>query len=983
VPHARDELIELCWPNLDPAKARRQLSDALSDLKRTLGEVVATPDPDSVVWVGLPADITILRSLLDQGARTSGLAAATQLLAAADLYRGEFLAGFSLDGAEAFAEWQEEGRTSVSFDITDALSRAAEILLNIGDARGAIDAALRGLVLDSLREGTWRLLMEARAATGDRDGALRDYARCRDVLTRELGLAPAPETEELRRRLAAGPDTVGATFVSPKNTGSSATIPHSLRLPQKAPAMVGRERELGLLLNRWQRIGSERGGIALISGEPGIGKSRLAAEFAARASAAGALVAATRCPNLAEPPPYGPIEEAIRSILPSLRPAALSNLAPEWLSWLGRLIPEIALGALPAPVLPVEEERARLAEAVSRLLDVVSKDQPLLLVIDDLQWAHPTSITVVHTLLTRPWRGMVMGTYRDTDSETAATEVLERLADDAGRDDLLTRIRLGPVSNEDAEMLVRQILKSDDLGIKVRPAALTEVAEGNPLFVLELTRAVLENPEDPDLPETLTRTIRGRLARLTQQARRTLEFISVFGEPITPELVASASAVPRTDEALIDAIEELTARRLLQDSSRKSELSIAHRLIGSVVYESLSSARRRALHYRAAVALDSSTVHEATQTEILVRHYRLAGEPMLAAQKAMEAADRALSLAEVETAFQRYRTAGELFARAASQAESAAAYELAADVSMIACGDAGSGGCYSKALEIAITARLERKVEARLHRKMAELQARFGYDPQDQFAKAKAHIDSAFELTDPVETDELSRIYSARSFIRSDEDDLVGAEIDALEAVRLADAESAAWLQAMDALGISWFGMGRLEEGLQACVERVGVATRLKLPVEVLDACYNAALACLALGDVEAGKNYARLSIETSKSAGIFARTKMSQVVLADAFCMQDRWAEAEEVANAYLRDPFHQEFLRFNNMVMRMILADALAHRDDWEGARQLAQADSDCPLGADFMGIRGRVKERLRALGLYDLTSNPDPERPAPTQA
>jgi DNA-binding SARP family transcriptional activator len=969
-PHGRDELIELCWPNLDPVKARRQLSDALSDLKRTLGDVLTSPDTNTVAWCGPSADIAILKSQLDVAARTSGRDAATRLITAADLYSGEFLAGFTLDGADAFAEWQEEKRTSVSFDITHALSRAAELLLNDGDSRGAIDAALRSLTIDNLREDNWRLLMEARAAGGDRDGAIRDYARCRDTLSRELGLAPAPETEEVRRRLTADPGSVGAAFVPSKRTRSNTGFPQSLRLLQGAPAMVGRERELGLLLSRWQRIDAEQSGVALVAGEPGIGKSRLAAEFAARAAAAGALVAATRCPNLGDPPPYGPIEEAIRSILPLLQPAALSSLAPEWLSWLGRIVPEIALGAPSPPSLPVEEERARLAEAIWRVLDVLSQEQPLLLVIDDLQWAHPTSIGLVHALVARPWRGMILGTYRDTEAETTATEALQRLVDDAGRNDLLLHLCLGPLSAEDSESLVREMLKAGDQNVKVRPRALAEVGEGHPLFVLELTRAVMENPSDPDLPETLTSTIRGRLARLTQQARRTIELIAVFGEPITPELVARASGLQATDDALIESIEELTARRLLQDSARKAELSIAHRLIGSVVYDSLSSARRRALHARAAAALDSSAWHEATQTELLIRHFRLAGEPVLAAEKAMQAAERAFSLAEVETSFQRYRTAGDLFARAGRHREAAAAYESAGDTSMVACGDAGSGGCYSKALEVTIAAGLERPLEARLYRKMAELQARWGYDPEDQCANAKIRIESAFKLTDPTETDELSRLYSARSFIRSDEGDPIGAESDAAEAIRLAAPESPAWLQAMDALGKTWLTIGRWEDGIRTCIERIPVATKLNLLVEINDAYYLAALGSLALGDTEQAQEFAQLAIETSKRGGIFARVKMSQVVLADALCMQKRWADAEEVANAYLSDPFHERFLVFNNMMMRMILADCVAHRGDWDRARELAKADEAqaYPKDADFIGIRIRVRERLRAHGLWN---------------
>ncbi len=468
--HSRDELADLLWPELDPAKARRQLSDALTDLRRTLGAASVRTDSETVCWTGADADVARFASRIALANRSSGQEAEQALAEAVGLYAGEFLAGIRIENSEPFDEWLQDCRLRLSLDALAALARRGWLQLERGDAAGAIEAAARGLALDMLREDLWRLKIEAMAAKGDRQGALQEYDRCRETLERELGVAPEAETEALRRRLAAEPGSPASGSRETIAVRARPPLPFALRLPPGALPLTGRDLEMGKLLRRWGEALAGRGGLVLIVGEAGIGKSRLAAEFAARATASGALVLGARCPDLAAAPPHGPFEEALRGALGHLPPGSLTALG-DWLPWAGRLVPEIGLGAAVLENLPPEEERSRLAEAAGRLLEVIAAGRPLLLVLEDLHWAHPSTIALVHRLARRPWPAMILGTFRDTEPQTPGSTALSGVAADLASEARIERVTLGPLTEEAAASLVRTALSAAGSRIQTRPAA--------------------------------------------------------------------------------------------------------------------------------------------------------------------------------------------------------------------------------------------------------------------------------------------------------------------------------------------------------------------------------------------------------------------------------------------------------------------------------------------------------------------------------
>jgi DNA-binding SARP family transcriptional activator len=965
-PHSREEIAALIWPDLDPAKARRQLSDALADLRRTLGAGIVQADSETISWAGPPSDVARLGALITDANR--GPADAAALLAdASSLYAGEFLAGVHLDGAEAFEEWLADARLRLNLDALAAIARLARLRLDAGQYTAALDAATSGLAFDPLREDLWRLLIEARAASGDREGALQDYVRCRDTLQRELGVAPEPETEALRRRFSAEPGSIAASVKEIQAARARPPLPFALRLPPGALPLTGREKELGTLLRYWNEASSS-GGLALIVGEPGIGKTRLATEFAARVVADGGLTLGARCPDLADPPPHGPFEEALRAALPAVQQGELASLG-EWLPWAGRLLPELGLGFPTVGSVPPDEERSRLSEAAVRLLSIIAAGRPLLLILEDLHWAHPATVSLLHRLARRDWPALVLGTFRDTEPQTPGSTALLRVAADLAAEHRIQRLNLGPLPLQVTESLVRTALSTAGSRVRTRPAAVAEISEGHPLFAIELTRALIEAPDDPDLPETLTTAIRARMERASEQARRVLELAVVFGHPLSTDLLARASGLDPNDESLIAAIEELLARRLLKEEPGSSgHISPSHGLVTAAVYESLSAPRRRALHARAAAALESGPgPTSGDRMEALLRHYRLAGQLDRAAGWATKAAERALSLGEPQTALARYRSAAHLLLRAGQDVEAALALEKGGDATMGSCESTNiAGDAFMEALNIVDSLGEEKALKTRLHRKLSELMTRWGYCGIGRLERATTHISKALALLDEDgDNEERGRVLASRAFMRAFEDDVAGAEEDARRSLTLVPPDSFAWLQSMDALSGAVLAGGRAEEALEVDERRIPVALRLGDPLEINDAYRMSAFSAAKAGRLGVAEEYARLSLDSASRGGLDSLLRSSRTHLADALLQNGKVDEAAEILEDLVADPATETDLSLQPPLRRALLAHACALQGDADRARSLLAEAQTYPgfHPTHFFGWLGDVEARVLA--------------------
>jgi DNA-binding SARP family transcriptional activator len=641
-PVPREKLCYLFWPDSPEASARRNLRGLLTHLRRAL------PVPGLVITSGETAGLDPEKTWCDTAAfeqlGTTGWVETGLAQQAVDLYRGPFLAGFSLPGCPEFELWATTERRSQERHYLEALAALIQERAASDDYAAAITHAQRYLAVDELAEEIHRRLIELYAANQDRSAALRQYERCASILERELGVEPLPQTQATYRAVLAGHV---ATRGLPRHGPSWTTLP-GLEGP-----MVGREGALRQLEQALAQAKTGHGSVILISGEAGVGKSRLLQEFAARVQDGTLVLAGAGYPD-AQMTPYQPAIEALRQALAGhpLPPAT----APAWLAEASRLLPELRdlVPGLPSP-LAVEPglARPRLFEALCQLLlGLADGPDPVLLCLDDLHWADGTTLDWLGHLGRRLHgsRLLVLGTYQVEEAGAIA-----RLRRSLGRWGILSDLVLAPLG----EGAIRQLmdhLGPQARGLEVTAGQLYRATGGNPFFLLETLRALIESsvaggegepgaaPAAGDallaqgqalpLPRTIQAAVQARVERLGAGARQVLEASAVLGRAFSFELVHLAAG--RREMETMDGLDELAGRQLLAEQG--SRYVFRHQVVQWVVYHNLSQRRRSLLHRRAGEALEKV---QSSDTPALAWHFECAGALRRAAKYALQAGQSA------------------------------------------------------------------------------------------------------------------------------------------------------------------------------------------------------------------------------------------------------------------------------------------------------------------------------------------------------
>ncbi len=406
---------------------------------------------------------------------------------------------------------------------------------------------------------------------------------------------------------------------------------------------AGRAHELAVLTEAWKEasVGGRRA--VLIAGEPGVGKTRLAAEMARRAHEGGGAVLYGRCEEDLGVP-YEPFVEALRwfcehvsgdHLRPRLGsyPGELTRLVPE----LGHLVP----GLDPPLRSDPETEQYRFFEAVSSWLAAAGDPGGLLLVVDDLHWAPvPTIALLAHVLRAGgPAPLLVLATFRDTDvgPDHPLTPVLADLRRTPG----VERLALAGLSVDE----LSHLLEGQAQTARALAASLHEATEGNPFFVAEVLRDVAESDLGGGtlpVPEGVREVILSRVARLSPSCRDLLGVAAVLGRDA--ELGPLAAVADTGENAAVEGMDEALAARLVEETG-VGAYRFVHALVRSALYESLSATRRARLHLRAADVFEDDTARLA--------HHLLAcaplGEPSRTARACLAAGDLALAvLADAE-----------------------------------------------------------------------------------------------------------------------------------------------------------------------------------------------------------------------------------------------------------------------------------------------------------------------------------------------
>lgn len=644
-------LIDDLWEGEPPDTAAASLRVRVSKLRKALagagasdvlrrepsGYVLRLSETDKVDAFAFESQLQEGRAALKAGSP----ATATGLLdAALSCWRGPALADVATApfARVEVARLEEEHLAGMGdrVDARLALGEHAEVLPEL-DALCA---------RNPLHERLWAQLMIALYRCDRQADALAAYRRLQDVLRDEVGIGPSAQLVDLERRiLKQAPDLTAPALppMLPLPSGQAPSVVTGLPEPLKAligSPFVGRATAVAQLRDALTaaRAGSLR--CTLLSGEPGIGKTRLAAEFAAEAQRDGVSVLYGRCDEDAVVP-YQPFVEALRRWVARLSDEERAAIPSA--ERLAHLVPELGDLAGGRSRDEAELERYRLYEAVASALVHAARSTSVLFVIDDLHWAdRPTVQLLRHIVRTRAAAPLfILGSYRDTDlgRDQPLAAALVELPREHGFATFNVR---GLHESDIAQLFERSV--EHGIGRKglELARALAEITNGNPFYIEQVISSLVDTGTLVQragrttvdgavaalmIPDGVTATVKRRLARLSRRCHDALNAATVVGREF--ELDVVARMMEWTPELVLEPIEEALDAGLVREvpgSGVRPRYSFVHALVQQALYTSLSLARRRHLQVHAASAIEQEyatdlDAHVAT----IARHLRAAG----------------------------------------------------------------------------------------------------------------------------------------------------------------------------------------------------------------------------------------------------------------------------------------------------------------------------------------------------------------------
>ncbi|WP_116710017.1 ATP-binding protein [Actinomycetospora cinnamomea] len=603
-------LTELLWEHQRPADPARNLAALVSRLRRSLGRRRIEGDPRAYRLVRDADTVVDVTEALDLvGTAERELAQGAHALAAmsAEVAEGLLAADVPLAG-QPEATWVDEVREGVAGGLSRARACRRTAALELGDLDTAIDEASRTLAEDPLDEPACRALMQAQQRRGAHAAALAAYDRLRRHLADELGSDPSPATREVF--LSALRQEPGASARS-----EAAVAPG----PAEPGPLIGREVELAVLSRAWSAAVRGRGGLVLVTGEAGIGKSALSTALRIEARRSGGLVEVVRCSGAERSLYLQPLAELVRGVVLRLAPGAGELLAERDRAALADLVPEVAPRRAPVAS-PSELRRRRTLEAMAELFGEVAATRPLLLAIEDLEHAGERTVEALHFLATRlaTRRVLILATER-TSETPGATAPLR---------DVATHLELGALSRDALRTLLARAGREQDLE---RFASWTG---GSPLLVSELLRhpeSVTDgNGTVPAIPTSLQEALSRRLAATAEDVTLLLAQAAVLGTSFGLDDVAALTELG-VEECAHRAGRAARAGFLVTDGG---SYRFANDIVRRIAYESAPLPVRVSRHRRVAALL-------AGRPEAAAVHHAAAGDHAEAARSWLAAADAA------------------------------------------------------------------------------------------------------------------------------------------------------------------------------------------------------------------------------------------------------------------------------------------------------------------------------------------------------
>lgn len=460
--------------------------------------------------------------------------------------------------------------------------------------------------------------------------------------------------------------------LEPKMINTEEELPGLNRLARGR--LVGRERELSEMSAAWRQTLVNEGQTILVSGEPGIGKTRLVNELIARISVTGGKVVSGVC--YAEGGmPYAPFASMI---LDSVKNQVNGLNLPDYvLSDLAAIVPNLQpSGDSRNPAYNTTVEQHQIFESVVAWAAALAEKNPLLLFLDDIHWADSGTLFLLRHMARRALKMklLIVATYREV--ELIEASPLHTVLHDLSRERLSQRIKLTRFDRQQSrEMLISMLSSQGDIAEDLVDAIYRET-EGNPFFIEEVTKALIEEGKlcytnecwlsekihEIDIPQSIRITIQTRLTRLPEKTQEVLRIASFLGREFEFETLLTASEIDEED--LIEAIENAERSQIIEEVHRGRHEQLAytfvHALIPTTLKESTTGIRKLRMHRRVALAIEKVHPDDGAYFDSLAHHYEMAGEANQAFTYYIKAAERALAVYANKEAEVYYRAALEL-----------------------------------------------------------------------------------------------------------------------------------------------------------------------------------------------------------------------------------------------------------------------------------------------------------------------------------
>lgn len=677
-PQPRERLAAMFWPGSSVKRSYGSLRNTLNHLLTTwrkasgqhhhayltIAHQTLGLDPDALIEFDLQTvDRAYAIARADRSSRAvpEGSASVPALQAAVACYRGDFLAGFSLGDAPIFDEWVGIQREAWRRRLGLILDRLSEIQYGLGELADTAETTSQWIALDGLNEIAYRRKMRAHFAAGERGQALETYETCRSLLASELGIEPEPDTEALAARIR------------------SRHVPQAPKLKQATPQtaagflevlFAGRNAEQQSLNKGFAAAAEGQMQIVLVSGEAGIGKTRLARTFLDSAIAQGAGVLQGGAFESGRGIPFQPWIEALRAELERDDAPTDWLRGATWLSPLAELIPGLREKSATGPLRLRSAEspagQSRIFEALARFTLAQADRAPLIVFFDDLQWADSATLDALHYAMRR-WQAQRARVMLLVSLRTAVMPMfgsahppgLNSWLMDVEHEWKAIHLELEPLNDRETVTMLRDLLEPP--APDFAQWTYNETG-GHPFYVMETLKDLLERGalhphrhpsgkwtfeidsrhdlgQSVRVPSTVRAVIRSRLNRLSPAAFTLLAAGTVLEHALTFERLCSVANLP--PDVGLSALDEVLSGRLLRDieiPGSAGAFAFANDMLRDVVYTEAGDARRRLFHRRALDLLEA----EHDSAAALAHHAMAAGAAQEALRHSLAAGQEAL-----------------------------------------------------------------------------------------------------------------------------------------------------------------------------------------------------------------------------------------------------------------------------------------------------------------------------------------------------